>query len=49
MVLERLGNMRMIRRPFEHHVLKQVRHAGFAVTLLSRADQHGHVNSHLGL
>ena len=48
-VAERLGDVRMPRRALEDHVLQQMRHAGLAVTLLPRADQHGHVDRHLGL
>jgi len=45
--LERLGHVRMIRCALEDHVLEQVRHAGLAVTLVPRADEHGQVHGHL--
>ncbi len=45
-ILERLPNLRMIRRALELHMLKQVRHARLAVALMPRADEIRHVHGH---
>ena len=47
-VLQRLGDLRVGGRALEDHVLEQVGHAGFAVALVPRADEHGQVDGDLG-
>ncbi|MEZ6064369.1 MAG: hypothetical protein R3B90_01375 [Planctomycetaceae bacterium] len=47
MILEHLGHVRVGRGAFEEHVLEQVRHAGFAIPFVARADEHGQVDSDL--
>jgi hypothetical protein len=37
----------MLGRPLEDHVLQEMRHAGFAVALVPRTDEYGHVHRHL--
>ena len=45
-LLKHLVDVWMGRRPLEAHVLQQVSHAGFAVALVPRANQHRHVDRH---
>ncbi len=41
-----LGNIRMLRRAFEDHVLEQMRHACLTVILSGRANEIGYVYSY---
>ena len=45
-IAEGLGDLRVVRGPLEDHVLEQVSHARLAITLVTAADEHGHVDGH---
>ena len=42
--MQNLGDLRVIRRAFEEHVLQQVGHARFAIALVATADEDGHID-----